>query len=121
MAVIQVGIVAALAADDLKCAGVAAFWLAVHDADWPAPQNGRPAVPGLIQAFTPAPCDHLAGYFPTLRRLLATRQGQTSWPVVSVSFAVPDAGKRTRRAPYIAADRSPNLRTFGPKVTFGRG
>ena len=47
MAVIQVGIIAALAADDLKCAGVAAFWLAVHDADWLAPQNGLTAVPGL--------------------------------------------------------------------------
>src|SRR5208282_3106672 len=44
--VVQVRMVAAAGADELEGAGVAAFHPAVHDAGRPAPQEGRPAVPG---------------------------------------------------------------------------
>jgi hypothetical protein len=47
LGVIQVGVIAALAADELKRAGVAAFHPALHDAGRPAPQGGRAAVAGL--------------------------------------------------------------------------
>lgn len=48
VAVIQVGMVTALAADELICIGVAAFRLTFHDADWLASQDDRPPQPGLI-------------------------------------------------------------------------
>ena len=44
---IQVRIIAAAGADELIRAGIAAFWTAIYDADRPAPQDSRPAVPGL--------------------------------------------------------------------------
>ena len=44
---IQVRIIAAAGADELIRAGVAAFWTAIYDADRPAPQDSRSAVPGL--------------------------------------------------------------------------
>src|SRR5271165_7022309 len=40
--------VTAVAADDLERAGVAAPRLALNDAGWPAPQDPRPAMSGLI-------------------------------------------------------------------------
>src|SRR5271165_5522410 len=45
--VIQVGIIAAVAADELEHVGTAALGLTVDDADRLAPQNQRPARPGL--------------------------------------------------------------------------
>ena len=42
------------AADDLERAGVAALRLALNDAGWPAPQDHRPAISGLIQILAPA-------------------------------------------------------------------
>jgi hypothetical protein len=46
LAVIQVWVIAALAADELKRIGVAAFYPARHDAGRPAPQGRRAAVAG---------------------------------------------------------------------------
>jgi hypothetical protein len=51
--VIQVGIVTAVAADDLLQVGVGAFCMAVHDSGRLAPQNHRPAVSGLITVAKP--------------------------------------------------------------------
>ena len=48
LGVVQVGMVAAVAADDLERVGVAAFRPAVHHAGRLAPENHRPAMPGLI-------------------------------------------------------------------------
>ena len=47
LGVIEVGMVAAAGADELKCAGVAAFHPAVHDADRLAPQACGPAMARL--------------------------------------------------------------------------
>ena len=47
LGVIQVRMIAAGGADELKHAGVAAFETAVHDADRLAPHERRPAVAGL--------------------------------------------------------------------------
>jgi hypothetical protein len=47
LAVIQVRVIAALAADELKRVGEAALCPALHDADRPAPQARRAAVAGL--------------------------------------------------------------------------
>ena len=44
---IQVRIIAAAGADELIPAGIAAFWTAIYDTDRPAPQDSRPAMPGL--------------------------------------------------------------------------
>jgi hypothetical protein len=48
LAVIEIGIVAAIAADELKVVAVAALRTAAHDADGLAAQNHRPAVLALI-------------------------------------------------------------------------
>src|SRR6266480_2386111 len=53
LGVIQIGMVPAVAADEFKHAGVAAFRPALHDAGRLAPQNHRPAMPLLA---TPALC-----------------------------------------------------------------
>ena len=45
--VVQVGIVAAVAADELEGVGVAALRLAISHASWLAPQNDCPSMPGL--------------------------------------------------------------------------
>src|SRR5262249_20288755 len=55
LGVIQVWIVTAVAADELKRVGVAAFRLAFHDAGRLAPQNGRPAMPWLITGLHTLP------------------------------------------------------------------
>jgi len=47
LGVIQVRVIAALAADELKRVGVAAFYPALHDAGRPAPQGRRAAVARL--------------------------------------------------------------------------
>ena len=47
LGVIQVRVIAALAADELKGVGVAAFYPALHDAGRLAPQGRRAAVAGL--------------------------------------------------------------------------
>jgi hypothetical protein len=46
--VVQIGMVTAVAADDLKQIGVTAFRLAVDHADRLAPENHRPAAGGPI-------------------------------------------------------------------------
>jgi len=46
VAVIQVGVVTAVAADELEHVGVAALRLAVDDAGGLAPKNKRPVIPG---------------------------------------------------------------------------
>jgi hypothetical protein len=48
LAVVAAGIITAAAADDLEGVGVAAFRLAVRDADRKAAENGRPAIAGLV-------------------------------------------------------------------------
>jgi hypothetical protein len=47
LGVIQVRVIAALAADELKRAGVVAFYPALHDAGRSAPQGRRATVAGL--------------------------------------------------------------------------
>ena len=47
LSVVQVGMVAALAADEFKCVGVAAFHPAVYDTGWLAPEARCPAMGGL--------------------------------------------------------------------------
>lgn len=47
LGVLQVQVIAAIGADELEHAGVAAFGAAVHDADRLAPQVSRAAVAGL--------------------------------------------------------------------------
>jgi hypothetical protein len=47
LGVIEVGVIAALEADELKRVGVAAFHPALHDAGRPAPQARRPAMAEL--------------------------------------------------------------------------
>jgi hypothetical protein len=48
LGVIQVRMITAVAADDLKRIGIAAFRAAVHDANRLAAENHRPAMPGLV-------------------------------------------------------------------------
>jgi hypothetical protein len=48
LGVVQVGMVTAVAADDLECVGVAAFRLAPDEADRLAAEDDRPAEPELI-------------------------------------------------------------------------
>ncbi len=48
LAVVQVGMVTAVAADDLKHVGVAAVRPALYNARRPPPQNHRPAMSGLV-------------------------------------------------------------------------
>ena len=48
LAVIQVGMVTAVAADDFERVVVAALRLALNDLGWPTPQNHRPVVSGLV-------------------------------------------------------------------------
>jgi hypothetical protein len=50
LALIQAGLVTAVAADELKRVGVAAFGPALNDARRPAPQHQRPAMPWLVTA-----------------------------------------------------------------------
>jgi hypothetical protein len=67
VAVIQAGIVATVAADDLERVGVSAFWLAGDDPDWLAPQNA----PGLIKG--PHACSLRSTSLDTSRRCNARR------------------------------------------------
>jgi hypothetical protein len=72
LGVIQVGIITAIAADDLKHVAVAAFGLALHDAGRLAPENGRPAMPWVIT-------------------------GLHSYLLVITALALPDVGPQARR------------------------
>jgi hypothetical protein len=47
VAIVQAGIVAAVAADELEGVGVATLRLAIDHEGWLAPQNHRQAMPGL--------------------------------------------------------------------------
>jgi hypothetical protein len=119
VAVIQAGIVATVAADDLKRVGVAAFWLAGNDADWLAPQNA----PGLIKG--PHACSLRSTSLDTSRRCNARRPlARVKGPGQPSGWSRLVAWARRHCAPARPANAAGGrTRTFGPamgRVAVGR-